>query len=188
MKFVGLLASAILVAAAPITAVQAGHGPDDGPRRHLGFTTSAKVVDVIPIRRDVRVSDPQRVCRTERVVREEHHKKSSTGAVIAGGIIGGAIGNQLGGSKRGRRQGRVGGAIIGGIIGKNIHDKNNPGHTHRYVERRRVCRRVNDYYVERRTVGYKVIWRYQGRRFVSRTDRPPRGRRIRVRVSLDPAL
>ncbi len=143
------------------------------------FYDRAQVVSVREIIRPVRVSTPSRRCRI--VTEEEQYDPNRGKRMIIGGILGGILGNQLGHSKHGRRHGRVAGATLGAVIGANMWDKKR--HTH--VRRRRVCRRVDNYYLEDRVVGYRVWYRYHGRRYHTDLPHIP-GRTIRVRVSVEP--
>lgn len=159
----------------------------------------ARVVDVDPIMRRVRVETPRRECYQEtrydyddRAPRRYEARQDRAGPMILGGIIGAAIGNQIGRGD-GRRAATVAGAIIGSAIG---HDAGNrrPVRDERYGYESRESR---EYTVERcdtrmeesweeRIDGYRVTYMYNGRRGVTQLPYDP-GERIRVRVDVRPA-
>ena len=80
----------------------------------------ARVIDVDPIVRQVRVTTPKRECWTETRYEQVEvpgpggytTRRPSAGSMILGGIIGAAIGNQIGRGD-GRRAATVAGAVIG---------------------------------------------------------------------------
>ena len=96
------------------------------------------------------------------------------------------MGHQIG-KGRGRDAATVVGALVGGKIGHDVHRRNNPGHTHTHVDEQRVCRRVDNFYEQRRNVGYEVVYEYNGRTYTTKTNRHP-GDQLRVHVNISPAL
>lgn len=141
----------------------------------------AKVVDVDPIYRDVRVRETREVCReepvTERVV---HRGRADPGAVLVGAVIGGVIGHQFGGG-RGQDVATAAGAVIGANHAANRTYRD--GHvTERTVYETR-CETVRPFRYERELTGYDVTYKYAGRLYHTRTDEHP-GSRIRVRVDV----
>ena len=56
----------------------------------------------------------------------------------------------------------------------------------RYSYYEPYCETRTEYRMVERVVAYDVTYRYRGRYFTTRTDHPP-GKRIRVRVDLEPA-
>src|SRR5262245_63580535 len=83
----------------------------------------ARVVDVDPIVRHVRVSEPRRECWTETRYEDVSYTeqtgprpKANPGAMILGGLIGAAVGNHIGHGD-GRKVATVAGAVIGTAIG-----------------------------------------------------------------------
>ena len=160
----------------------AEHGRRDRP----DYFDTARVVDVRPLYRYVRVSEPSKECWNEEVVRHEHRRSSAVPSTIVGGVIGGVVGHQIG-KGRGRDAATVVGALVGGKIGHDVHRRNNPGHTNSYVDEQRVCRRVDNFYEQRRNVGYEVVYEYNGRTYVTKTNRHP-GDQLRVHVNISPAL
>ena len=145
----------------------------------LGYVDSARVVWAEPIYETVEVSRPVRECWTERVVRRGRRQNSYTGA-IAGGIIGGVLGNRIGRGD-GRTVLTVAGSLLGASIGHDLSAR--PGRPR--ISRKERCEIVEHYDEEEQIVGYRVKYRYKGKTFFTRTREHP-GRRIRVRVNVDP--
>ncbi|MGL6161418.1 glycine zipper 2TM domain-containing protein [Microbulbifer sp.] len=141
----------------------------------------ARVTDVTPVYTDIQVREPRTRCWDEQVAYRERGG-SATGTII-GGIIGAALGNELGHHKRNKQVGAVAGAALGASIGHDLSRRK--GHT-RYVTEQR-CQVVDEYTTRRELVGYDVRYRYNGRHYMTRTDRHP-GDRIRVRVDVAPAF
>jgi uncharacterized protein YcfJ len=190
-----------------------------GPGKHRGWGPKwedagyaeydyARVVDVDPIVRRVRVTEPRRECYEE--TRYDYDRRydsryagrggSSAGSMILGGIIGAAVGNQIG-SGDGRRAATVAGAIIGSAIGHDAAARRDARTTGRYDDRydERYDERyeARPYTVERcdvrhvesweeRIDGYHVTYEYQGRRGRMTLPYDP-GPRVRVRVDVRPA-
>ncbi|MCS6947496.1 MAG: glycine zipper 2TM domain-containing protein [Steroidobacteraceae bacterium] len=159
----------------------------------------ARVIDVDPLVRRVRYSEPRRHCWYEthydrfdhwrddyRVIETRPH--SAAGAMLLGGAIGAVIGNQFG---RGddRRDARVAGALIGMAIGHDqagrrgyrIHDRWRD-HAPRSIERCEV--HYEDRWHEH-IDGYRVTYEYNGRRYTTRLPYDP-GNRLRVRIDVFP--
>ena len=80
----------------------------------------ARVVNVEPLRRQVRVSEPVRECWQETSYASERPFSSNhVGGTLLGSAIGTVIGNQIG-HGRGKDVARVAGALVGGAIGHNV--------------------------------------------------------------------
>lgn len=146
----------------------------------------ARVVEVEPLRRRVRVSEPVRECWEERGYRSVDGPLSSNriGGTLLGGLIGGALGNQVG-DGHGRQVARAAGAIIGASIGNNVskqRERERYGDD-RYYER---CETRNRDRYDERIDGYRVTYEYGGRQYVTQLPYDP-GDRIRVRVDVSPA-
>ena len=131
-------------------------------KRHKEYVQYAKVVNVKPIYREVRVSYPEQQCWREEVrkpiKRQVNH--SSPEAVLIGGIIGGVVGHELG-RHNNPELATVAGAIIGTTL---VHNANTQYYsTGEYrIQQRRHCRTENHYRTERRLKGYRVTYRYKG--------------------------
>ena len=154
----------------------------------------ARVVDVDPIVRHVRISEPRRECWTETRYEDVSYTervgpraKANPGAMILGGIIGAAVGNQIGHGD-GRRAATVAGAVIGTAIGHDASSRR--AQNERVVTESRPydaerCEVRYDERVEERIDGYRVTYEYNGIRQTTQLPYDP-GDRIRVRVDVQP--
>ncbi len=149
----------------------------------------ARVVNVEPIVRYVRVETPVRECWDEEVHEGapygRHHGHGTAGPTIAGGILGGVIGHQFG-SGRGKDAATVAGVLIGSAI---AHDRAARRRSPAYYETRsRTVERCDVRYEtheEERIDGYRVTYEYNGRVQTTRMPYDP-GKQIKVRVSVSP--
>jgi uncharacterized protein YcfJ len=170
-------------AAVPAHAAAYDHGDRRTHRGQSGrYYDDARVVDVRPVYREVRVSQPRRECHDQRVVSRHRQGPGEAGSAIIGAILGGVAGNQIG-SGSGRDAATVVGAIAGTAAGS--HYARRQGRTVERSSYETVCHTVNDVHYEERVDGYRVTYRYRGREHTTRMDRRP-GDRIRVRVGVDP--
>jgi uncharacterized protein YcfJ len=151
----------------------------------------AKVVDVQPLTRRVRVSSPQRECWDETRYDDRDYgpprARNSAGPTLLGAVIGAAIGNQIGHGD-GRRAATAAGAIIGAGVGNAQAGRRN-GYDQPPPPRAYTAQRCETHYredVEERIDGYRVTYVYHGRRGVTELPYKP-GDRIRVRVDVSPA-
>jgi uncharacterized protein YcfJ len=151
----------------------------------------ARVVDVQPLTRRVRVSSPQRECWDETRYDERDYgrprARNSAGPTLLGAVIGAAIGNQIGHGD-GRRAATAAGAIIGAGVGNSQAGRRN-GYDQPPPPRAYTVQRCETQYredVEERVDGYRVTYVYHGRRGVTQLPYKP-GDRIRVRVDVSPA-
>jgi uncharacterized protein YcfJ len=151
----------------------------------------ARVVDVEPLRRRIRVSEPVRECWDEVDYRADGPTSSNhIGGTLVGALIGGALGNQVG-HGHGRQVARAAGAIIGGAIGHSAsqqRQRERERYGDRYGDRERVYERCEVRYrdsYEERIDGYEVTYEYAGRRYVTEMPYDP-GDRIRIRVDVTP--
>jgi uncharacterized protein YcfJ len=177
---------------------------DDRGRRHSEYDY-ARVVNVDPLVRRIRVTEPRRACYEETRYDEREryddgrygrarygYGDGAAGPMILGGIIGAAIGNQVGRGD-GRRAATVAGAIIGSAIGHDRAGRRGPddryaGRYERYESRPYTVERCDVRYHEsweERIEGYRVTYEYNGRQFTTRLPYDP-GERIRVRVDVRP--
>lgn len=168
----------------------------------------ADVIDVRPVYRNVRHSEPRRECWTEEVrhvVREGHggrgardgHRGSGDSGAIVGGLIGGVVGNQLGrrGSSGERAGATIAGAIVGSVVGNEASAGSSRHRRHRRYEAPRTvyetrpverCRTVERSRSERRLQHYDVTYAYEGRTYTTRLPRDP-GPTLELNVTLTPA-
>jgi uncharacterized protein YcfJ len=148
----------------------------------------AKVVDVEPLIRRVRVTTPQRECWDETRYEERGYRTGPNvaGGTLLGAVIGAAIGNQIGHGD-GRRAATAGGAIVGAAIGRQQAERRSVYHAgpaQPYTVQR--CQTNYREEWEERVDGYRVTYLYHGRRQVTELPYRP-GDRIRVRVDVSPA-
>lgn len=160
-------------------AAQAGHKW----KHDQGFYDRARVIDVDPIVRTVRVSTPRRECWEEEVrypVYTRNHKRD--GAALVGGIIGGIVGHKVGDGKSGAT---IAGTLLGASIADSAAKRSHPDQYYEDVSYETRCSVERDYYTEERIEGYRVTYRYQGQTFTTRTDYDP-GKFIKIRVKVAP--
>ena len=117
--------------------------------------------------------------------------QTTGGGALIGAIAGGVLGNSVGDGD-GRKAATVIGAVLGGTIGNNIERngryRNDP-YRHQaaaYPQPVQRCRTVTTQVRDERVVGYRVGYKYAGRRYETMTDYHP-GSEIRVRVDVSPA-
>jgi uncharacterized protein YcfJ len=136
-------------------------------------TQFGTVVSSTPVVMSVPVTQQQ--CFEEPVV---YQQRSGAGALI-GAVTGAAIGNTFGSGA-----GRVVATGIGMVTGAAIGDRVEAGATPPVTTMATRCRNVTHY--ENRTVGYNVVYDYQGMRQSVRLAQDP-GDRIPLEVSATPA-
>ncbi len=173
------------------TALAAGSAVASGRNdARTRYYVDAPVVDVEPITRHVRVSEPREVCRDARVHHTERGRGRGRGpgaakGAIVGTLLGGAIGNNVANDSDDRRTARLAGAVLGGVLGHSVGGSRGRGPERDVVRTERRCHTEEVSYREERVAGYRVTYRYDGRLMTTRRDHRP-GDRIRVRVSVDP--
>ena len=190
----GLVATGLLLTGHAAFA-DPGKWKHDRHDRYSGYEY-ARVVDVDPIVRQVRVTTPKRECWTETRYEEVQHggsdpRRGSAGSMILGGIIGAAIGNQVGRGD-GRRAATVAGAVIGSAIGHDVGDRRaartaGPVYTETRPYETERCEVRNEEHFEERVEAYRVTYEYAGRRQTTQLPYDP-GDRIRVRVDVRPEV
>lgn len=174
----------------------AGPSPDRFDRNHGGSYQRgydyARVVDVDPIVRRLRVAVPTQQCWNETHVEEGGYRSSSSnvnGATLVGGLLGAVVGNQFGHGD-GRRAATVAGAAIGAVVGNQTAANRDDRNAYRYDDPRtyevRRCETRHGERYEERIEGYRVSYVYQGRRYTTQMPYDP-GDRIRIRVNVHPA-
>lgn len=142
----------------------------------------ARVLEVDPIVRRVRVEVPRRECWDEVRTAQRSHGEAA-GPMILGGIIGGVLGSQVG-SGRGRDAATVAGTLIGASIGHDTAARRVSGPPEEYTVERCATRYESRY--EERVEGYRVTYEYLGREYTTEMPYDP-GDRIRVQVAVSPA-
>lgn len=169
------------------------------PRGGKSGIDHARVVDVTPIVRQVRVETPVRECWQEteyQTVQTRSYGPGRSGhasplPTIAGGVIGGVVGSQFGGGG-GKAAMTAVGALIGASMGAQAEERRvyagGPART-TYEERPvtvQHCQTTTSYQVEERIEGYRVTYVYGGRQYQTTTASHP-GRTIPVRVTVVPS-
>ncbi len=145
----------------------------------------ARVVDVEPIVRRVRVTTPDRECWNETQQVYPSRPMGSAGSMILGGLIGGVIGHQIGHGDRHTPTlaGAIVGAAIGNEVGQQRVDRDEyTAPVERTVQRCNVTYRDN---WEERTDGYRVTYVYNGQEHTTIMPYDP-GERIHVDVNVRP--
>ena len=187
---------------------------DRSQSRPNQFTEYARVVNVLPIYKQVSYQQPKQECWIENqqhVIRYQGQDKKRrnnsrrSGDVLIGGVIGGVIGNQL--TRKSSNGARTGATVAGAIIGSALagesnqssrrnkrHRRHSDSSNNRYnpqpsYETRPVkrCENTTETHYEERLQGYDVTYRYRGENFKTRTKRDP-GDRIKVQVSVRPLV
>lgn len=199
----GLVLSSLILSGSVLVspAAYADRGWKDRGHTHRssrhGEYDYARVIDVDPIIRRVRVSVPREQCFQDTVYEQadvyeptgyRDGSRGSAGPMILGGLIGAAVGNQIG-SGDGRRAATVAGALIGTAVGHDVGHRRDDRRHVRAVNVPRTIERCETTYVddyEDRVEGYDVTYVYEGRRMTTRMPYDP-GDRVRVRVDIYPA-
>ena len=173
------------------TAALAGdkHYQDRGHRDSYRDVEYARVVDVDPIIRRVRISSPQRECYQEDVPVNRGSRTEARSTLI-GGLIGAAVGHRVAHHNNDLPNGLavVGGSIIGAAIGNNVgvnraaRNGEYDSVGYRTVERCQVSYRDQ---WEEQVDGYRVTYVYHGREYTTRLPYDP-GNRLRVDVDVRP--
>lgn len=148
-----------------------------------------KVISVTPIYREVRVSHPVRQCSFEssRHPHRGRHAIKTIDSSLAGGLIGGIIGHQIGKGK-GKKLATAVGTLIGAQIG---HDSNRGYYDNSsydgYTQYEDHCETLEQVSYEEVLDGYKVKYRYRGKRYQARMPYDP-GKKIKLKVSVEPVI
>ena len=142
----------------------------------------AKVIEVQPLVKRVKLSTPTRECWNETVVESAPRRQSNPGGAIIGGLIGGAIGHQFG-SGHGTDALTMAGIMVGSAIGNTAGRTTSSQSVSYPVERCEVRNRVS---YQERINGYSVTYKYRGRVYNTRMPYDP-GKRLKVRVDVRPA-
>jgi uncharacterized protein YcfJ len=167
----------------------------DSPYRSDSYDSEgydyARVVDVDPLTRQVRIDTPRRECYEQTRYRDDNpaQRRGTAGSTILGALIGAGIGNSIG-SGDGRRVATVAGAIIGSAVGHDVgerrHDRDYAYGSQpvAYTQQRCDVRYETSY--QERIDGYRVTYEYNGQRYVTQLPYDP-GKRLRIRVNVEPA-
>ena len=152
-----------------------------------GYTDYARVTDVIPVTKQIRIDTPRRECWQEAAPAHQNSGYNTYTPNIVGALVGAAVGRQFG-SGRGQDLATVAGAVLGGSIGRDVKNRRySNSSTSTYGGTVERCRTVNDSHTEERVVGYNVGYEYDGRAYTTRTQNDP-GDQIQVRVNVTPVI
>lgn len=121
------------------------------------------------------------ICRTRDVEVERRHSGGNPASTIIGGALGATVGSHAGHSRESQVFGAIAGGLIGGAIG---HELGGKGETTVRYRTERECK-VEYRHHRRELVGYEVRYRYNGREFLTFTERHP-GRFIELEVEVTP--
>ncbi|MEM7564200.1 MAG: glycine zipper 2TM domain-containing protein [Pseudomonadota bacterium] len=188
-KFLAMIVVSAFVFAGPVSAGSKSHGHKSHAQKHRSdLYEYAKVVDVQPIYREVRVSSPIRECWDEPVYHTQHQHHKSAGGMLAGGLIGGIIGHQIG-KGNGNKVATAVGTLIGAQIG---HEAVNGDHkSHRQSRElagyEEVCKTRHRVSYEEVVDGYDVTYKYRGKRYHIEMPYDP-GKRIKMRIQFTPVI
>ena len=145
----------------------------------------AKVISAEPIINYVTVSTPERECWEEMqyytVDRTRQDRRAGT---FIGAVIGGVIGHQFG-SGRGNDAATVAGSMIGAAIGNDAARDRYGEDVERIARPVQRCETRYREHREERIDGYRVLYRYNGQKYMTEMPYDP-GDRIRVRVDIRP--
>ena len=148
----------------------------------------AKVIDVKPIYREVRISEPVEECWQEPVRHRIQHSQPSAGGLLAGGIVGGIIGHQLGKKSKHRGFTTAMGTLVGAKIGHDAVNSGQPhGHYSEHVEMHQTCSQYERVSYRQEIDAYDVTYRYQGRKYQIEMPYDP-GKRIKMRIQVVPVI
>ena len=154
----------------------------------------AQVLSAEPIVRYVTVETPVRECWEDTEYYRTNHRRGGgdpVGNTVISGLLGGLVGNQFG-DGRGRDAMTVLGTLVGAAVGSDNARRNgnysNRGYeTSEYARPVKRCSTKISTHEEERVDGYRVVYVYNGQRYATRTQQDP-GRKIRIRVSVTPAM
>ena len=146
----------------------------------------ARVIDVQPLYREVRVSQPVRECWDEPVYHTERGGHKSASGMLAGGIIGGIIGHQIG-KGRGNKVATAMGTLIGAQIGHDAVNGHSRPHRETVVGYEEHCRTRNQVSYEQVVDAYDVTYKYRGKIYHVEMPYDP-GKRIKMRIQITPVI
>lgn len=170
----------------------ADHNKSKYYRQDSAVYDYARVLSAEPIVRYVTIETPVRECweDTEYYSVDNHRRGSDpVGSTVLGGLIGGVIGNQFG-DGRGRDAMTVLGTLVGAATGSDNARRNSYDRGYESTEYARPVKRCSTNMVshqEERIEGFRVVYIYNGQRYATQTQDDP-GKRIRIRVSVTPAM
>ncbi len=187
MKTKTLLIAAMLSAMAAQPVLADGGKHHHKRDRHDRYGDYGRVTHVEPIYRVVRVPVSHEECGYEEVTRYRHSGAEASRSytpLILGGILGGVVGNRLG-KGHGRDALTVAGTVLGASVGHDV-SRNNSHAAEPYRTTEHRCNTVTHYEEREEMDGYRVTYRYNGRRYTTIMPYDP-GRRVRLDVDVRPS-
>lgn len=187
-KFRTLLAVSLVCATSVAFAEHDSVGKYADSQQHHDRFDYARVLNVTPIYREVRVSEPAKECWTEAVTNNRKQYHQSAGGMLAGGIVGGIIGHHLGQGRKHRGIATAVGTLVGARIG---HEAVNGGRSHRHQAEAPELRETCSYYerisYQQQIDAYRVTYSYQGQKHEIEMPYDP-GKRIKMRIQVTPVI
>ncbi len=186
------LATTLLVAAMVFTGTVSADNDRKHRHKHQGYHAEhaayeyARVINVRPIYRQVKVSTPVRECWDEPVYHTGHGQHKSAGGMLAGGLIGGIIGHQIG-KGRGNKVATAVGTLIGAQIGHEAVNGHQGHAKPELVGYEEHCATRHQVRYEEVIDGYDVTYKFRGRRYHIEMPYDP-GKRIKIRVEFTPVI
>lgn len=159
---------------------------DNSYRSNRAQFDYARVISADPIINYVTVQTPVRECWEEmQYYTVDRNAGRRGGSTLLGAIIGGVVGHQIG-SGRGNDAATVAGTLIGAAIGNESARARHGSGVERYGRPVERCETRYRSQQEERIDGYRVMYRYNGQKYVTEMPYDP-GKRIKVRVDIRPA-
>ena len=187
MKIVKASLAALLISVSGLASAEQGSGKKFHEHHHDRFEY-ARVMNVTPIYREVRISEPVKECWTESVTNHRGHHHQSAGGMLAGGIVGDIIGHHLGQGRKHRSITTAVGTLVGARIG---HEAVNGGRKRHHHSDSPVLKETCSHYervsYQQQIDAYNVTYRYQGRTYQVEMPYDP-GQRIKIRIQVTPVI
>ena len=182
----GVVVVSLALAATP-AAADYNHGSYRSSKAVYDY---ARVLNVEPVIRYVTVTTPVKECWEETQYYTVNHRPAGVGVrTLFGAIVGGVVGHQFG-SGRGNDAATVAGTLIGAAVANDAAHRNadryGSYHSTRHSRPVRRCETTYQEHQEERIEGYKVLYSYNGRKYMTETPFEP-GNRLRIRVDVRPA-
>ena len=151
--------------------------------RHDQHYTYARVVQVEPIYKTVRIGYSEKQCGQQETPVKHQVNHVAPEQLLLGGLIGGVIGHELG-RNHNQELATVTGVVTGAMIGTAIAHNAAAQYYHDGAYRPQTqqhCRIETRYRTEKQFEGYEVTYRYKGERYTTHTRGHP-GKLIRISV------
>ncbi len=189
MNKFNLIMAASLIGFSSVATAWQGHSARHGDYQpHQERFEYARVIDVRPIFREVRISEPVEECWQEPVRHQVRHGGPSAGGMLAGGIVGGIIGHHLGQGRKHRGVATAVGTLVGARIGHEAVKHHGPDYSYSEVtEMQQSCSQYERVRYHQEIDGYDVTYKYKGRKYQIEMPYDP-GKRIKMRIHVEPVI